>query len=161
MHILYSTSTGISWRRVAHDHLPQLRNRWKQLQLPESHDLLGHQSPTNLTPFIDEEKEWLFAETGRLHLSLTKANKEIERLKSLMPPDERGPGFVSQGSWSVFAEKVLAERDAALERVTELTECLRWYVQNDETQEGGTWEESNGFWLRGKRRAMRALGMED
>lgn len=119
------------------------------------------QSPTNLTPFIDEEKEWLFAETGRLHLSLTKANKEIERLKSLMPPDERGPGFVSQGSWSVFAEKVLAERDAALERVTELTECLRWYVQNDETQEGGTWEESNGFWLRGKRRAMRALGMED
>ena len=43
----------------------------------------------------------------------------------------------------------------------ELTECLRWYVENDDTNEGGKWEESNGFWLRGKRRAMQALGMEE
>ena len=43
----------------------------------------------------------------------------------------------------------------------ELTECLRWYVENDDTNEGGKWEESNAQWLEGKRRAMRALGMEE
>lgn len=69
------------------------------------------QSPIKLMPNMDEEKQWLFAETGRLGFALNKANKEIERLKGLMPPDERGPGFVGQGSWSVFAEKVVAERD--------------------------------------------------
>ena len=37
---------------------------------------------------------------------------EIDRLRKLVPPEtERGPGFVGQGSWSVFAEKVVAERD--------------------------------------------------
>lgn len=43
----------------------------------------------------------------------------------------------------------------------ELTECLRWYVENDDTNEGSKWEESNAQWLEGKRRAMRALGMEE
>lgn len=43
----------------------------------------------------------------------------------------------------------------------ELKECLRWYVENDDTNEGGKWEESNAGWLEGKRRAMRALGMEE
>ena len=43
----------------------------------------------------------------------------------------------------------------------ELKECLRWYVENDDTNEGGKWEESNASWLEGKRRAMRALGMEE
>jgi len=43
---------------------------------------------------------------------------ENEHLRKLIPPDsERGPGFVGQGNWSVFAEKVVAERDAAQERV--------------------------------------------
>lgn len=37
---------------------------------------------------------------------------ENDRLRKLVPPEsERGPGFVGQGSWSVFAEKVVAERD--------------------------------------------------
>jgi hypothetical protein len=90
-----------------------------------------------------------------------RLEEEIERLKGLMPPDERGPGFVGQGTWSVYAEKVVAERDIALEKVAELTECLRWYVENDDTNEGGKWEESNASWLEGKRRAMRALGMEE
>jgi hypothetical protein len=43
----------------------------------------------------------------------------------------------------------------------ELRQCLLWYVQNDETNEGGKWEEANSHWLEGKRRAMRALGMEE
>jgi hypothetical protein len=112
---------------------------------------------------MPEQSAWssLYAEIGRLNVLLNERDKEIERLKGLMPPDERGPGFVGQGSWSVFAEKVVAERDAALEKATELTECLRWYVENDETNEGGKWEVSNASWLEGKRRAMRALGMEE
>ena len=37
---------------------------------------------------------------------------ENEHLRKLIPPEtERGPGFVGQGTWSVFAEKVVAERD--------------------------------------------------
>ena len=43
----------------------------------------------------------------------------------------------------------------------ELTECLRWYVENDDTNEGGKWDKINSHWLEGKRRAMRALGVEE
>ena len=62
---------------------------------------------------VPEQSAWssLYAEIGRLNVLLNERDKEIERLKGLMPPDERGPGFVGQGSWSVFAEKVVAERD--------------------------------------------------
>lgn len=77
---------------------------------------------------------------------------EIDRLRKLVPPEtERGPGFVGQGSWSVFAEKVVAERDAAQERVKQHLEekidlcdelhglceeirCLK--EENDELKEG-------------------------
>lgn len=100
---------------------------WSINPLPDSIPT-PKQSPIDLSPYIDEEKKWLFAETGRLHLSLSKANKEIERLKGLMPPDERGPGFVGQGSWSVFAEKVVAERDFLRNQIDEyiaLIEDLR------------------------------------
>ena len=48
--------------------------------------------------------------------------KKAEHLEKLVPPEsERGPGFVGQGSWSVFAEKVVAERDEAQEEVRFLT----------------------------------------
>lgn len=68
----------------------------------------------------------LFAEIGRLNVLLNERDKEIERLKGLMPPDERGPGFVGQGSWSVFAEKVVAERDALREEVAEKKKEIEW-----------------------------------
>lgn len=45
-------------------------------------------------------------------------------------------------------------------REKELEECLRWYVENDETNEGGKWDEINEIWIAGKRRAQRILGME-
>ena len=38
----------------------------------------------------------------------------------------------------------------------ELRECLRWYVENDDTNQS----EDNKSWLDGKRRAMIVLGME-
>ena len=55
-----------------------------------------------------------------------RLEQEVERLKGLMPPDERGPGFVGQGSWSVFAEKVVAERDALREEVVEKDKEIEW-----------------------------------
>jgi uncharacterized coiled-coil DUF342 family protein len=46
---------------------------------------------------------------------------KTERLEKLIPPDsERGPGFVGQGTWSAFAEKVAEERDAAREGMKQL-----------------------------------------
>lgn len=47
--------------------------------------------------------------------------KKAEHLEKLVPPEsERGPGFVGQGSWSAFAEKVVEERDAAREGMKQL-----------------------------------------
>ena len=91
---------------------------WGINPLPDSIPFPQHGGIT-LTPPVNTE---LFAEIGRLSVLLNERNKEIERLKGLMPPDERGPGFVGQGSWSVFAEKVVAERDALREVLTGLRE---------------------------------------
>ena len=41
--------------------------------------------------------------------------------------------------------------------IQQLVDCLQWYVENDDTYEGGKWEEDNAFWLRGKRRAEALL----
>ena len=75
--------------------------------------------PQTSVNWINSTSAQLFAEIGRLNVLLNDRDKEIERLKGLMPPDERGPGFVGQGSWSVFAEKVVAERDALHEELAE------------------------------------------
>jgi DNA repair exonuclease SbcCD ATPase subunit len=51
---------------------------------------------------------------------------ENDRLRKLVPPEtERGPGFVGQGSWSVYAEKVVAERDEARDDLNTLCEDIR------------------------------------
>jgi len=47
--------------------------------------------------------------------------------------------------------RLLAEAD-------EMEGCLLWYVREDDTNEG---MPSNEFWIEGKRRAMRALKMEE
>ena len=62
---------------------------------------------------------------------------ENDRLRKLVPPEfERGPGFVGQGSWSVFAEKVVAERDEARDDLNTLCEDIRVLKEeNDELQE--------------------------
>lgn len=41
--------------------------------------------------------------------------------------------------------------------IQELIDCLQWYVETDETYEGGRWEEENAFWLEGKRKAEALL----
>lgn len=85
--------------------------------LPDSIPM-PQQTPINLT--VMQVQAELFTEIGRLNVLLNERNKEIERLKGLMPPDDRGPGFVGQGSWSVFAEKVVAERDALRDILADL-----------------------------------------
>ena len=82
--------------------------------------------PQTSVNWINSTSAQLFAEIGRLNVLLNERDKEIERLKGLMPPDERGPGFVGQGSWSVFAEKVVAERDALREELAERDKEIEW-----------------------------------
>jgi len=63
---------------------------------------------------------------------------KAERLEKLIPSDsERGPGFVGQGGWSVFAEKVVAERDELRDELNGLCEEIRCLKEeNDELKEG-------------------------
>ncbi len=61
-----------------------------------------------------------------------------------------------------------SEREARLvSQVAELTRereklraALQWYVDSDDTNEGGKWDEANAFWISGKRNAQRLLGLE-
>lgn len=41
---------------------------------------------------------------------------EVQRLNAILPPSPRGEGVVGEGSWSVFAMKVVEERDALAEK---------------------------------------------
>jgi len=62
---------------------------------------------------------------------------EIDRLRMLVPPEtERGPGFVGQGRWSVYAEKVVAERDELRDELSSLCEEIRCLKEeNDELRD--------------------------
>lgn len=42
-------------------------------------------------------------------------------------------------------------------RIEELEEMLRWYVEEDEINEG---DPENEYWVEGKHKAMKILGME-
>lgn len=65
--------------------------------------------------------------------AIAKLKDEVDRLRRLLPPDcERSGGGVSQGSWSVFAEKVVEERDALAARVAEL-EKGNWLTPDERT----------------------------
>lgn len=55
-----------------------------------------------------------------------------------------------RGQVHVELDRLKAENEA-------LREALRWYVENDDVNEGGHWEETNEFWLQGKRRALKLL----
>jgi len=61
---------------------------------------------------ISEDNDQLQKQIEEQNLRMQDLFLKAERLEKLVPPEtERGPGFVGQGSWSVYAEKVVAERD--------------------------------------------------
>lgn len=88
-----------------------------------------------------------------------KAVEEIRRLRKLQEESEHdmhlriraGYDKTVADSWRQKLAEVEAERNA-------LREALQWYVEHDDTNEGGKWEESNAGWLEGKRRAQALLG---
>ena len=101
---------------------------------PDSRTITYYEKPT-----VESIKEHLDA--GGLAIGVGQARfllDEIDRLRKLVPPaSERGPGFVGQGSWSVFAEKVVAERDEARDEINILCEEIRCLKEeNDELREG-------------------------
>jgi hypothetical protein len=50
-----------------------------------------------------------------------------------------------------------AQKELKLPTHAELADALRWYVDNDETEEGGSWEHENYHWLQGKRKAQELI----
>lgn len=75
-------------------------------------DGLSHSLQSNINDALNEAP--VSPVPNGLETALALARAEVEQLRALLPPDvERSPRFVGQGSWSVFAEKVAAERDAA------------------------------------------------
>jgi hypothetical protein len=101
----------------------------------------------------------------RLKALLDSKDDEIVALK------QTSAELCSECGWSFFVpglgcqgcerDRLAKELDVALNKIAELSECLRWYVETDPTWEGDKWEELNAPSLKGKRRAMRVLGMEE
>lgn len=46
-------------------------------------------------------------------------------------------------------------------RVRTLIAILKWYIENDDTYEGGKWDIENAYWIKGKREAERLVKMID
>jgi hypothetical protein len=100
---------------------------------PDSRTITYYEKPT-----VESIKEHLDA--GGLAIGVGQARAlldEIDRLRKLVPPEsERGPGFVGQGSWSVYAEKVAEERDELRDELSSLCEEIRILKEeNDELKE--------------------------
>lgn len=72
-------------------------------------------------------------------------------------------GGISAG-WYAYKEGHRDARHAAAElslkaeaRIEELEEMLKWYIDEDEIHEG---DPENQYWINGKHKAMKLLGME-
>ena len=70
----------------------------------------------NLLDEKDREIDKLTSEVQRLNKEIDNLTSEVQRLNKILPPDPRGQGFVGEGSLSVFAMKVVEERDALAEK---------------------------------------------
>jgi hypothetical protein len=77
--------------------------------------------------------------------------KDIEAIKSRIIHREEHPLI---DKLTVYAD----DFEALLAKIDELESCLRWYVEEDDTN---MTQPSNEYWIEGKHRAMRALGMEE
>jgi len=100
---------------------------------PDSRTITYYEKPT-----VESIKEHLDA--GGLAIGVGQARAlldEIDRLRKLVPPEtERGPGFVGQGTWSAFAEKVVEERDELRDELNSLCEEIRCLKEeNDELRD--------------------------
>ena len=86
---------------------------------------------------LDEENDQLRKENAEQAQRMKEILLKAERLEKLVPPEiERGPGFVGQGSWSVYAEKVVEERDELRDELSSLCEEIRCLKEeNDELRE--------------------------
>lgn len=47
--------------------------------------------------------------------------------------------------------------EGQLETLKKVVQCLEWYVQEDDTNLYGEWEEKNAYWIAGQNRAIAAL----
>jgi hypothetical protein len=94
-------------------------------RLPLTVDLIGPAPLVCLRPLRDGDSDLLFAAPD-LAASVVALHGEVERLRAILPPErERGQGIVGEGSWAVFAERVLVERDAAWEQARQATAAER------------------------------------
>lgn len=68
--------------------------------------------------------------------------------------------------WTGNLEEAADALEAQEARIAELEACLKWFIDNDETNEGEepmaeyggrSWDEMNAFWLDGRNRARSAL----
>ena len=75
---------------------------------------------------LTREVDWnLAAMAPELAASVVALHGEVERLRAILPPErERGQGIVGDGSWAVFAERVVAERDALDEELSWMIDAL-------------------------------------
>ena len=93
--------------------------------LPLTVDLIGPTPLVCLRPLRDGDSDLLVAAPD-LAASVVALHAEVERLRAILPPErERGQGIVGEGSWAVFAERMVAERDAAREHAGQATAAER------------------------------------
>ena len=89
---------------------------------------------------LTREADWeLAAQAPDLAQTVVALHSEVERLRAILPPEqERGQGIVGEGSWAVFAERVVAERDAAQEQArqaaaAERARIVAWLKERSDT----------------------------
>ena len=93
-------------------------------RLPLTVDLIGPVPLVCLRPLRDGDSDLLVAAPD-LAASVVALHGEVERLRAILPPErERGQGIVGDGSWAVFAERVVAERDALDEELSWMIDAL-------------------------------------
>jgi hypothetical protein len=73
-------------------------------------------------------------------------NESIEYLREAIKND-----------WPWAVSITTEDAKSIIEKIEELESCLRWYVEEDDTN---MTQPGNERWIEGKHRAMRALGME-
>lgn len=115
-------STKLSERVRAHEAAPWVIEEIKRLELDEADQaeaaVIWDQVEAILDGFTVDTPRPGAKRVQDLQRAALDLSVENERLAKLVPPEpERGPGFVGQGTWSVFAEKVVAERDEAREEI--------------------------------------------